>query len=98
MNAKEQAALRRICEAYAAKGRHIESGWVEYCGKVRAAYNEQEFNDARAVFFAGAHSMWRKIVEMSDAAHGGKSTEQDGADFLFQVYTRNCNSRDTNPT
>jgi len=86
VNPKEQAALRRICDAYADTGRHIEAGWIEYCSKVRAEYNEQEFNDARAVFFAGARSIWRTIVEMSEAAHAGKFTEQDGADFLYQVY------------
>jgi len=86
MNPKEQDDLRRICDAFVARGMHIEAGWFEYCARSGAVRTEQEFNDARALFFAGAHSVWRKIVEMSEAAHNGKYTEQAGADFLYQVY------------
>ena len=85
MKEKQEAAMRKICAAYADKGRHIESGWFEYCAKVRASGRKRrEFNDARAVFFSGAQFMWKKIVELSLAPND--SAEQNGADLFYQVY------------
>ena len=49
--------------------------------------DSQEFlsTAARIQFFAGAHVMWRKVLELSLMAHEGELTPDEGLDFLDEV-------------